>query len=213
MNKLMRKNFMFVLSSPSGAGKTTLGRMLLNVNQDLKLSTSVTTREKREGEIDGIDYHYIDKKKFDDLRKNHQFLEYAKVFDFYYGTLENKVTELLNSGNDVLFDIDWQGAKSLKKSDYDIVSVFILPPSIKELENRLKVRNTDSLDIIKSRMHRATHEIIHWNMYDYVIINDNIEESFQKLQSILQAEKLKRNRQNNLGSFIDLLTEEKWELK
>ena len=209
MNFELRKGFMFIISSPSGAGKTTIARMLLKKDSNLTISTSYTTRTKREGEQNGKDYFFVNEAEFENLVEKNFFLEHAKVFKNYYGTPQNFVFEKLEKGTDVLFDIDWQGTEQIKKSHRkDVVSVFILPPSMLELEKRLRARNNDSNEVINHRMSKANIEISHYNTYDYVIINEDLEESLQKVYSILTAERLKRTRQNNLTYFVNnLLTE------
>jgi guanylate kinase len=204
--KIKRKGFMFVLSSPSGAGKTTLARALLISNNDLVMSVSVTTRRKRPEEQDGVDYHFISKDQYDEMVRNDQLLEHAQVFDEYYGTPRNKVSESLEQGKDILFDIDWQGTSQLaSKAPEDLVSLFILPPSMKELSERLKRRAQDSEEVVLKRMSKANVEISHWDSYDYVIINHDIADSLKKITSILVAERLKRLRRQGLKDFVDVL--------
>jgi guanylate kinase len=204
---LTRRGFMFVLSSPSGAGKTTLSRLLLQNDHNLTMSISYTTREMRPNEKHGKDYFFCPTKEFEEKIDQKYFYEYAEVFNNYYGTPRKFVEDLLNSSRDVLFDIDWQGTRRLtSKARDDIVSVFILPPSMKELERRLRNRAQDSDDVIAHRMERASNEISHWDEYDYVIINDDIDASLQKILYILKAERLKRTRQHGLPEFVgDLL--------
>lgn len=214
MNKtshaIKRKGFMFVLSSPSGAGKTTISRLLLEKDDNLVMSVSATTRAKREGEKEGVDYFFISQEKFDEMVDSDLFLEYAKVFNHSYGTPKQRVDEALDAGKDVLFDIDWQGQQQLEKNCRDdLVSVFILPPSMKELENRLLKRNQDSEDVIKNRMKKASGEIKHWDVYDYIIVNHDINESLKKVSAILHAERQKRERQHGLSIFVKNLLKEK----
>jgi guanylate kinase len=198
-----RKGLMLVLSSPSGAGKTTLSRMLLQSDGNITLSVSATTREKRPAETEGIDYFFVDKANFLDLLENHEFLEHAKVFDNYYGTPKQFVTDNLLSGKDVLFDIDWQGTHQLTKvARDDLVTIFILPPSINELERRLLQRDQDSAEIVQKRMSQAKEEISHWNEYDYVIINDDLTASLATIQKILEIERIKRTRQLKFEPFV-----------
>jgi guanylate kinase len=198
-----RRGLMFVLSSPSGAGKTTLSRLLMDRMPELRLSVSVTTRPMRPGEVEGRDYYFIDKKKFDAMSKNGELLEHAPVFDYFYGTPRAPVEAALSSGRDVLFDIDWQGTQQLReKARADVVSVFILPPSAADLEKRLHTRAQDSDEVIRGRMGRATHELSHWAEYDYIIINHDIDEAFAEVQSILKAERLKRERRTGLSRFV-----------
>jgi len=204
-----RRGFMFVLSSPSGAGKTTLSRLLLEQDDNIEMSVSATTRKKRPNEKDGVDYYFVEKDDFQKMIDNDEFLEHAEVFDNFYGTPANKVNESLEKGIDVLFDIDWQGTKQLaKKCRDDLVSIFILPPSMEELESRLRKRAQDSDDVIKSRMEKASNEISHWDAYDYVLINRDLEESQDKILAILKAERQKRIRQQELGDFVNNLLKE-----
>ena len=200
---LKRRGLMFVLSSPSGAGKTTLARMLMAENPDLRMSVSVTTRPMRPGEVDGRDYFFIDKARFDQMVKADELLEHAPVFDHFYGTPRAPVEAALSSGRDVLFDIDWQGTQQLReKARADVVSVFILPPSAADLEKRLHSRAQDSTDVIRRRMSRASHEMSHWAEYDYIVINHEVDEAFAEVQSILKAERLKRERRVGLTTFV-----------
>jgi guanylate kinase len=204
--KVARRGLMFVLSSPSGAGKTTLSRMLLKADRKVELSVSVTTRPRRRGEVDGRDYHFIDAARFDAMVKTGKLLEWAEVFGYCYGTPRRPVEAALRAGCDVLFDIDWQGTQQLReKARNDLVSVFILPPTIKELERRLERRAQDSHDIIGSRMAKAADEMSHWPEYDYVIVNRQIDEAFVQVQAILAAERLKRERQIGLSRFVRAL--------
>jgi guanylate kinase len=198
-----RRGLMFVLSSPSGAGKTTLSRLLIERMPGLKMSVSATTRPKRPGEIDGSDYLFVDKVRFEEMVKRHELLEWATVFDHRYGTPREPVEAALAAGRDVLFDIDWQGTQQLReKARADVVSVFILPPSASELEKRLNSRAQDSQEVIRSRMSRASHEMSHWAEYDYIVINRDIDEAFAEVQSILKAERLKRERRVGLTAFV-----------
>jgi guanylate kinase len=198
-----RRGVMLVLSSPSGAGKTTLSRRLLDDDGDVSLSVSVTTRPPRRGEIDGRDYHFIDKARFHDMVRRGELLEWAKVFDYHYGTPKRLVHEVLAQGRDVLFDIDWQGTQQLReKAAGDLVSIFVLPPSIPDLEQRLRTRAQDSDDVIHARMAKAADEMSHWAEYDYVVINKDIEDAFAEVQAILKAERLKRERQAGLSAFV-----------
>lgn len=198
-----RRGLLFVLSSPSGAGKSTISRMLLEADAGLQMSVSATTRPMRPGEVDGRDYHFVSLEKFREMTANHEFLEWAHVFNNRYGTPRGPVEEMLKQGRDVLFDIDWQGAQQLHQiAGGDVVRVFILPPSIAELERRLRARGTDSEEVIVNRMSRAANEISHWDGYDYVLVNDDAQSCFEKVQSILHAERLKRSRQTGLIGFI-----------
>lgn len=198
-----RRGLMFVLSSPSGAGKTTLSRLLIKRVQGLSLSVSATTRPMRPGEVDGHDYRFVDKTTFEAMVKRDELLEWATVFDNRYGTPRAPVEAALSSGRDVLFDIDWQGTQQLReKARADVVSVFILPPSVADLEKRLHTRAQDSDDVIRGRMDRAAHELSHWAEYDYIVINQNVDEAFAEVQSILKAEQLKRERRTGLTTFV-----------
>jgi guanylate kinase len=200
-NKIARRGLMLVLSSPSGAGKTTLSRLLLRSDRTIELSISVTTRPKRRGEIDGRDYHFIDRARFDAMVARGELLEWAEVFGHRYGTLRRPVTKALQAGRDVLFDIDWQGTQQLKARS-DLVSIFILPPTVKELERRLKRRARDSKSVIGSRMAKAAGEMSHWPEYDYVVVNRDKRQAFAELRAILAAERLKRERQIGLSDFV-----------
>jgi guanylate kinase len=201
--KIARRGLMLVLSSPSGAGKTTLSRLLLRSDAKVELSISVTTRPKRRGEIDGRDYHFIDHARFDHLVAQGELLEWAEVFGHRYGTPRQPVIKALQDGRDVLFDIDWQGTQQLReKARTDLVSVFILPPTVRELERRLKRRAQDSKSVIGSRMAKAAGEMSHWPEYDYVIVNRDKREAFAELRGILAAERLKRERQVGLSDFV-----------
>lgn len=198
-----RRGMMLVLSSPSGAGKTTLSRKLLDEDKNVMLSISVTTRKMRPGEKDGRDYHFIDRRAFDALVDKNGLLEWAEVFDNYYGTPVQPVMDALAQGRDVLFDIDWQGTQQLReKARTDLVSVFILPPSIPELEQRLKSRAQDDYETIHRRMAKAADEMSHWAEYDYVVINRNLDQAFADVKAILAAERLKRERQPGLSDFV-----------
>jgi guanylate kinase len=198
-----RRGLMFVLSSPSGAGKTTLSRMLMDRVPDLQMSVSVTTRPMRPGEVDGKDYYFIDQKRFDEIAANGDLLEWAPVFGKSYGTPRAPVEKALTDGRDVLFDIDWQGTQQLReKAGTDVVSVFILPPSAADLEKRLHTRAQDSDEVIRGRMDRASHEMSHWAEYDYIVVNQNVDEAFAEVQSILKAERLKRARRTGLTTFV-----------
>jgi guanylate kinase len=198
-----RRGLMFVLSSPSGAGKTTLSRLLIERMAGLQMSVSATTRTMRPGEVDGRDYHFVDRARFEEMVKRHELLEWATVFDNRYGTPRAPVEAALSAGQDVLFDIDWQGTQQLReKARQDVVSVFILPPSAADLEKRLHTRAQDSDDVIRGRMSRASHEMSHWAEYDYIVINRNVDEAFAEVQSILKAERLKRERRIGLTTFV-----------
>jgi guanylate kinase len=205
---IQRRGLMLVLSSPSGAGKTTLSRQLLENDSQIQLSVSFTTREKRPGERDGVDYKFIDTASFRGMIERGEFLEHARVFDHYYGTPGAPVEAALNAGRDMLFDIDWQGTQQLKeKGREDLVTVFILPPSTRDLEKRLITRAQDSPEIVARRMAKAADEMSHWAEYDYTVINRDIATSLIQLKSILTAERLKRERQYGLAEFVKALRE------
>lgn len=199
---LARRGLLFVLSSPSGAGKSTLARRLLEVDPDISMSVSATTRPMRPGEVDGVDYHFVSLDRFREMVNGGEFLEWAHVFNNRYGTPKAPVEAMLASGRDVLFDIDWQGAQQLYQQEGDVVRVFILPPSIGELERRLRSRGTDSDEVIAARMERAANEISHWDGYDYVLVNDDIDRCFAQVRQILEVERLKRKRQTGLIGFV-----------
>lgn len=206
-DNISRRGIMLVLSSPSGAGKTTLSRMLLEKDDSIKLSISVTTRPKRPAEKEGTDYFFLSEDNFKEKIANNQLLEYANVFGYYYGTPKDIVEDNLQSGSDVLFDIEWQGTQQLKqKAREDVVSIFILPPSREELERRLYTRAQDSEDVVQKRMSKANDEISHWAEYDYVIVNHDLEQSLKSIFSILKSERLKRYRQSGLIEFVKSLT-------
>lgn len=199
---LNRRGVLFVLSSPSGAGKTTISRMMLQADPDIALSVSATTRPPRPGEVDGVHYHFVDVDTFKQMAADGEFLEWAHVFGHRYGTPRAPVEAMLAAGKDVLFDIDWQGAQQLyQEAGPDVVRVFVLPPTMEELERRLRARNTDSDEVIAARMERAANEISHWDGYDYVLINDAVEECYGEVAAILRAERLKRRRQIGLIGF------------
>ena len=203
---LARRGLMFVLSSPSGAGKTTISRKLLEAEDNLYMSVSVTTRPMRPGEVDGRDYHFTDRAAFDAMVAEDAFLEWAEVFGNCYGTPRARIEAELAAGQDVLFDIDWQGTQQLyQRAEKDVVRVFLLPPSIAELEHRLSSRGTDSAEVVAGRMARARDEISHWDGYDYVVVNDAIESCFAKVRTILHAERLRRARQTGLVDFVRTL--------
>src|ERR1700749_1332116 len=198
-----RRGLMFVLSSPSGAGKTTLSRLLIERMPGLKMSVSATTRPMRPGEVHGRDYLFVDQARFKEMVHRNELLEWATVFDNSYGTPREPVEAALSAGRDVLFDIDWQGTQQLReKARADVVSVFILPPSAADLEKRLHSRAQDSDEVIRGRMSRASHEMSHWAEYDYIVINYDIDEAFAEVQSILKAERLKRERRTGLTRFV-----------
>jgi guanylate kinase len=198
-----RRGLMLVLSSPSGAGKTTLSRRLLDGDNRVSLSVSVTTRKSRPGEKEGRDYRFIDRKRFDAMVDNNELLEWAEVFDNYYGTPAKPVMDALATGRDVLFDIDWQGTQQLRaKARGDLVSVFVLPPSIPELERRLRSRAQDDYETIHRRMAKAADEMSHWAEYDYVVVNHDLDQAFADVSAVLAAERVKRERQIGLSDFV-----------
>jgi len=209
LDGVARRGLMFVLSSPSGAGKTTLSRLLLERMPGLRMSVSATTRPMRPGEIEGRDYLFVDSARFEQMVGRHELLEWAVVFENRYGTPRAPVEAALSAGQDVLFDIDWQGTQQLReKARADVVSVFILPPSAADLEKRLHSRAQDSQDTIRKRMSRASHEMSHWAEYDYIVINRDIDEAFAEVQSILKAERLKRERRVGLTTFVRSLQQQ-----
>jgi guanylate kinase len=200
---IARRGLMLVLSSPSGAGKTTLSRMLLTEERNVMLSISVTTRPRRPGEVHGRHYHFIDRTRFDELQKNGELLEHAEVFGNFYGTPRKPVEKALKHGRDVLFDVDWQGTQQLRKhAPADLVSIFILPPSSGELARRLHTRAQDDKKVIRARMAKAGDEMTHWVDYDYVIVNRDLDRAFGDIRAILAAERLKRKRQLGLSAFV-----------
>ena len=202
-----RRGILFVVSSPSGAGKSTISRKLLESDFGLAMSVSATTRPPRPGEVDGKDYHFVDVPTFKQMVADQAFLQWAHVFGHRYGTPRAPVETALAAGRDVLFDIDWQGAQQLyQRAGGDVVRVFIFPPSMHELERRLRARATDSEEVIAGRMSRAAAEISHWDGYDYVLVNDNVERCFTDVCTILAAERLKRSRQTGLIGFVRRLT-------
>lgn len=205
---LPRRGLMFILSSPSGAGKTTIAKKLLAAEAGaVAMSVSVTTRPMRPGEVDGRDYHFTQEAEFRQRVEQDAFLEWAEVFGNLYGTPRAEVVQGLEAGQDFLFDVDWQGAQQLsQRAGSDVVSVFLLPPSIAELEHRLRSRGTDSEEVIRGRMDRAKAEMSHWSEYDYVVVNDDVEACFAKVHTVLQAERLKRTRQTGLVDFARGLT-------
>jgi guanylate kinase len=207
---IARRGLMLVLSSPSGAGKTTLSRMLLDAESNIELSISVTTRPMRPGEIDGRHYHFIDRKRFDQLKQKDELLEHAEVFGNFYGTPRKPVEQALKQGRDVLFDIDWQGTQQLRESAADdLASVFLLPPSSSELARRLHTRAQDDEKVIQARMAKAGDEMSHWAEYDYVVVNRELDRAFAEVRAILAAERLKRKRQPGLSAFVRGLTAQK----
>ena len=205
---ITRRGLMLVLSSPSGAGKTSIARSLLTRDKEINMSVSATTRPRRPGEAEGKDYYFVDEEKFKTDINRGLFLEYARVFDHYYGTPLGLVQKLLSSGSDVLFDIDWQGTQQIKaKARDDLVSIFVLPPSTAELEKRLITRAQDSAEVVAGRMARAADEMSHYPEYDYIIVNHNLDQSIDAVHTILKAERLRRSRQASLTEFMKQLRE------
>ena len=201
--QIARRGLMFVLSSPSGAGKSTIARMLLESDSEVTMSVSATTRPKRPGEVDDVDYHFVDDAQFQALIEGDELAEWAYVFDHRYGSPKEPIKDALREGRDILFDIDWQGTQQLKFAfKNDLVPIFILPPSMAELERRLRARATDSEEVIQSRMRRAASEIGHWDTYDYVLINEDVERCLSEVRAIIAAERLKRDRRPFLVPFV-----------
>ncbi len=200
---ISRRGLMLVLSSPSGAGKSTISRALLEKHPDLTMSVSATTRPMRPGEVEGKDYFFIETEKFESMVAEGEFLEHAKVFDNYYGTPRGPVEAALKGGKDVLFDVDWQGTQQLRQNARDdLASIFILPPSVEELERRLYARAQDPADVVQRRMAKATSEMSHWAEYDYIIVNEDIPVSVSEVEAILAAERLKRERRVGLAEWL-----------
>ena len=198
-----RRGLLIVLSSPSGAGKTTISRMLMESDSEVTMSVSATTRPKRPGETDDVDYHFVDDTEFDRMIRSGDFVEWAPVFGHRYGTPKNPVKDALRAGRDILFDIDWQGTQQLQAAmGEDLVTIFILPPSMKELERRLRERGTDSDAVIEDRMSRAASEISHWPEYEYVLVNTDADRCLDQVRAIVAAERLKRQRQIGLVAFV-----------
>ncbi|HEX4534741.1 MAG TPA: guanylate kinase [Rhizomicrobium sp.] len=207
MSDIRRRGLMLVLSSPSGAGKTTLSRKLLEGDSDIVLSVSATTRAKRPNEVESKDYYFVSPDKFETMVAGNEFFEHATVFEHRYGTPKQPVLSALGRGRDVLFDIDWQGTQQMKeRAREDLVSIFVLPPTHDELERRLKARAQDSDDVVSQRMAKAASEISHWPEYDYVIVNDDLDRALVKVRSILEAERARRTRLVGVGDFVADLT-------
>jgi guanylate kinase len=207
---MMRKGLLLILSSPSGAGKTTLTRMLMDWDPTMQFSVSATTRAPRPGEIDGREYDFVTRTDFEDMVKRGQMLEHAEVFGNFYGSPRGPVEAAMADGRDTVFDIDWQGGQQIRASALgrDVVSVFVLPPSIAELDRRLRSRGQDTDDVIAGRMAKSESEISHWGEYDYVLVNDDLDNTFNDLKTVLQAERMRRDRQPSLSDFIRSLNAE-----
>ena len=212
---MSKKGVLVILSSPSGAGKTSIARALVEENKNFLFSVSATTRKSRPGEVNGREYHFLTVNEFRERIDGGQFLEHAKVFGNLYGTPLQPVLESINKGKDLIFDVDWQGGKQIRNSSLRkfVISIFILPPSIKTLQERLMNRAQDSSDIVKDRMTKSIGEIMHWKEYDYVIVNNNFEQTLHEVKSIITSEKLRRVRNGQLEEFIETLTKEFEELK
>ena len=212
---LSEKGILVILSSPSGAGKTSIARALVEENKNFSFSVSATTRKSRPGEVNGREYHFLTINEFEERIDNGQFLEHAKVFGNLYGTPLQPVLESINNGKDLIFDVDWQGGKQIRSSSLSkyVISIFILPPSIKALQERLMKRAQDSSDTVKDRMRKSIGEIMHWKEYDYVIVNSDFEQTLHEVKSIITSEKLRRVRNSKLEEFIETLTNEFEELK
>lgn len=203
-----RRGLLIVLSSPSGAGKTTISRMLMSSDHEITMSVSATTRPMRPGEVDGKDYHFVDEAQFEQMVDDEELAEWAYVFDHRYGSPKEPIKEALRQGRDILFDIDWQGTQQLKYAfGNDLVPIFILPPSMAELERRLRARKTDSDEVIEGRMRRAASEIGHWDTYEYVLINEDVDQCLADVRAIVAAERLKRDRRPYLIPFVRQLVE------
>ena len=202
--KIARRGLMLVISSPSGAGKSTIARTLMDRDQQISLSVSVTTRQRRQSEIEGVHYHFVSQREFERLRDSDSLLEWAQVHGNYYGTPREAVETAMGEGRDMLFDIDWQGAQQLQdKMSADVVSIFILPPTMAELQSRLHRRAEDTEEVIQTRLNNSRAEIKHWREYDYVIVNDDLNSAFDAVQSIVKAERLRRDRRHGLFEFVE----------
>ncbi|NTF07043.1 guanylate kinase [Agrobacterium rubi] len=206
---IARRGLMLVISSPSGAGKSTIARNLLEKDKNISLSVSVTTRARRQSEIDGIHYHFISKREFERMREGEELLEWAEVHGNYYGTPREPVEAAMAEGKDMLFDIDWQGAEQLQdKMKADVVSIFILPPTMTELQSRLHRRAEDTEEVIQTRLANSRSEIEHWRDYDYVILNDDLQAAFEAIEAIVKAERVRRDRRHGMFDFVRALLEE-----
>ncbi|WP_144574973.1 guanylate kinase [Agrobacterium sp. DE0009] len=206
---IARRGLMLVISSPSGAGKSTIARNLLEKDKNISLSVSVTTRARRQSEIEGIHYNFISKRDFERMRDNEELLEWAEVHGNFYGTPREPVEDAMAAGRDMLFDIDWQGAEQLQdKMKADVVSIFILPPTMTELQSRLHRRAEDTEDVIKTRLLNSRAEIEHWRDYDYVILNDDLQAAFEAVEAIVKAERVRRDRRHGMFDFVRSLLEE-----
>lgn len=202
--KIARRGLMLVISSPSGAGKSTIARTLMDRDQQISLSVSVTTRQRRQSEIEGVHYQFVSQREFERLRDSDSLLEWAQVHGNYYGTPREAVETAMGEGRDMLFDIDWQGAQQLQeKMSADVVSIFILPPTMAELQSRLHRRAEDTEEVIQTRLNNSRAEIKHWREYDYVIVNDDLNSAFDAVQSIVKAERLRRDRRHGLFDFVE----------
>ncbi|MGE8103464.1 guanylate kinase [Allorhizobium sp. NPDC080224] len=202
--KIARRGLMLVISSPSGAGKSTIARTLMDRDQQISLSVSITTRQRRQSEIEGVHYHFVSQREFERLRDSDSLLEWAQVHGNYYGTPREAVEAAMGEGRDMLFDIDWQGAQQLQeKMSADVVSIFILPPTMAELQSRLHRRAEDTEEVIQTRLNNSRAEIKHWREYDYVIVNDDLNSAFDAVQSIVKAERLRRDRRHGLFDFVE----------
>ena len=205
-NKIQRRGLMLVISSPSGAGKSTISRNLMEADHQLSMSVSVTTRKRRGSEIEGVHYHFVSEREFERMRESDALLEWAEVHGNYYGTPREAVDVAMSEGRDMLFDIDWQGALQLQdKMRADVVGVFILPPSMAELKSRLFRRAEDAEDVIATRLANAKAEIEHWRDYDYVVVNDDLDKAFAAVRAIVEAERLRRDRRPGLYEFVSKL--------
>ncbi|MDH4412821.1 MAG: guanylate kinase [Rhizobium sp.] len=202
--KIARRGLMLVISSPSGAGKSTIARTLMDKDKQIGLSVSVTTRQRRQSEIEGVHYQFVSQREFERLRDSDSLLEWAQVHGNYYGTPREAVETAMGEGRDMLFDIDWQGAQQLQeKMSADVVSIFILPPTMAELQSRLHRRAEDTEEVIQTRLNNSRAEIAHWREYDYVIVNDDLNSAFDAVQSIVKAERLRRDRRHGLFDFVE----------